>query len=200
MSDPILRVVIGENPPPRLDKALAEVVPEDASLSRSSLGKLIEAGAVAREGGGVVTVLKTKTQVGEVFLITVPEAVDIEAQPEAIPLDVIFEDDDLIVINKPAGMVVHPAPGSETGTLVNALLAHCADSLSGIGGGLCTGSTRIRRVCWWWRKATARITGWRRSSLTIRSSGIIWRFVMECRRVQIQGWRGFQAWRLKAAT
>ncbi|HBN32187.1 MAG: RluA family pseudouridine synthase [Rhodobacterales bacterium] len=134
MSDPILRVVIGENPPPRLDKALAEVVPEDASLSRSSLGKLIEAGAVAREGGGVVTVLKTKTQVGEVFLITVPEAVDIEAQPEAIPLDVIFEDDDLIVINKPAGMVVHPAPGSETGTLVNALLAHCADSLSGIGG------------------------------------------------------------------
>ncbi len=134
MSDPILRVIIGENPAPRLDKALAAIVPEAASLSRSRLGKLIEEGAVAREGGDVVRALKTKAVEGEVWLITLPKAVDVEAQPEDIPLDVVFEDDDLIVVNKPAGMVVHPAPGSESGTLVNALLHHFGGNLSGIGG------------------------------------------------------------------
>jgi len=134
MSDPVLRVVIGALPPPRLDKALAEIVPEEASLSRSQLGRLIETGAVSREGGAVVTALKTKAAEGDVFLITLPEAAEIEAQPEDISLEVVYEDADLIVINKPAGMVVHPAPGSETGTLVNALLFHCGDSLSGIGG------------------------------------------------------------------
>lgn len=134
MSDPVLRVVIGENPPPRLDKALAAIVPEEASLSRSRLGKLIEEGAVSRESGVVVTTLKTKTTEGEVWLIDLPEATELEAGPEDIPLDVVYEDGDLIVVNKPAGMVVHPAPGSETGTLVNALLFHCGDTLSGIGG------------------------------------------------------------------
>jgi 23S rRNA pseudouridine1911/1915/1917 synthase len=133
-SDPLIRVVIGENPPPRLDKALAQVVPEEAALSRSRLGKLIEAGAVARENGEVVRVLKTKTRAGEVFVIAPPEMGELVAKPEDIPLDVLFEDDDLIVINKPAGMVVHPAPGSETGTLVNALLHHFGRGLSQVGG------------------------------------------------------------------
>jgi len=134
MSESVLRIVIGENPPPRLDKALAAAVPEQAALSRSHIGKLIEKGAVAREDGEVVTRLKTRSQPGDVFLITLPPATEIEASPEDIPLDIVFEDDELIVVNKPAGLVVHPAPGSETGTLVNALLHHCADSLSGIGG------------------------------------------------------------------
>jgi 23S rRNA pseudouridine1911/1915/1917 synthase len=133
-SDPLIRVTIADNPPPRLDKALAEVVPEAAALSRSRLGKLIEAGAVARENGDVVRVLKTKSHAGEVFVIAMPETGDITAKPEDIPIEVVFEDDDLIVINKPAGMVVHPAPGSETGTLVNALLHHFGSGLSQVGG------------------------------------------------------------------
>ena len=103
-------------------------------MSRSQLGKLIEAGAVARAGGVAVTALKTQAMPGEAFDITLPEPTEITAQPETIALDVVYEDSDLIVINKPSGMVVHPAPGSERGTLVNALLAHCGDSLSGIGG------------------------------------------------------------------
>ncbi len=134
MSESVLRVVIGEDPPPRLDKALAAAAPEQASLSRSHIVKLIEKGAVARADGTPVTALKMRTIPGDVFLITLPPAAEIEARPEDIALDIVHEDDQLIVVNKPAGMVVHPAPGSESGTLVNALLHHCADSLSGIGG------------------------------------------------------------------
>ncbi|MCB1367722.1 MAG: RluA family pseudouridine synthase [Rhodobacteraceae bacterium] len=135
MSDTIFRIVIGEDPPPRLDKALAEAAPEGAGLSRSRLGKLIEAGSVRREGSkAAVTALKTRTEAGEVFVIDLPEADEVATRPEAIALDIVYEDSDLIVINKQAGMVVHPAPGSGSGTLVNALLAHCGDSLSGIGG------------------------------------------------------------------
>lgn len=129
----IITVEIGENPPARLDKALALFAPVEALLSRSRLVKLIEEGAVSR-GGEVIQVLKTKSTEGQVFEIAVPEAVDLDAVAEDIPLTVIYEDDALIVVNKPAGMVVHPAPGSPSGTLVNALLHHCADSLSGIGG------------------------------------------------------------------
>ncbi len=134
MSDPSIRVTLGENPPPRLDKALAQVVPEEAALSRSRLGKLIEAGAVMRENGEVVTVLKTKSRAGEVWLISPPEVGEIVARPENIPIDVIFEDGELIVVNKPVGMVVHPAPGSPSGTLVNALLHHFGAGLSQVGG------------------------------------------------------------------
>jgi len=126
--------VIGDPAPPRLDKALATVVPEGVALSRSHLGRLIAAGAVSREGGDVVTDLKTRSRPGEVWCVTLPPAGEISAAPEDIPLEVVFEDADLIVVNKPAGMVVHPAPGSPSGTLVNALLFHCGDSLSGIGG------------------------------------------------------------------
>ena len=112
-------LVLSDNPAPRLDKALAAVVPEGVVFSRSRLVKLIEEGHVRREGGAVVNSVKIKGVAGEVFEVTVPASQDYEAaEAEDIPLDVVYEDDDLIVINKPAGMVVHPAPGSETGTLV----------------------------------------------------------------------------------
>ncbi len=137
MADPFenpLRLVLGDTPAPRLDKALTAAVPEGIALSRSRLRHLIEAGAVRPEGGEPVTNPKAKVAPAQVWLVEMPAATDIEAAPEDIPLDVVFEDAHLIVINKPAGMVVHPAPGSETGTLVNALLHHCGDTLSGIGG------------------------------------------------------------------
>lgn len=129
----IISVEIGENPPVRLDKALALFAPVDALLSRSRLVKLVEEGAVSLDGT-VITVLKTKSAEGQVYEVAVPEAADLDTVAEDIPLVVIYEDESLIVVDKPAGMVVHPAPGSPSGTLVNALLHHCADSLSGIGG------------------------------------------------------------------
>lgn len=125
--------VIAENPPARLDKALARDVPEEAALSRTRLAKLLEGGHVTLDGV-VVTDPKAKIQEGVSVEITVPVAGESHIGPEDIPLDVVFEDDDLIVINKPAGMVVHPAPGTPNGTLVNALLHHCGESLSGVGG------------------------------------------------------------------
>ncbi len=137
MSDTLqtLVLILGDTPPARLDKALAAVVPEEESLSRSRIGKLIEAGAVSRVADGVpVTVLKTQGLPGEEWQVVVPAAETLETVAQDIPIDVVYEDDHLIVVNKPAGMVVHPAPGSEDGTLVNALLHHCAESLSGIGG------------------------------------------------------------------
>ncbi|NNK78755.1 MAG: RNA pseudouridine synthase [Litoreibacter sp.] len=129
----IIVVEISDNPPVRLDKALALDAPVEASLSRSRLVRLIAEGSVSLEGA-VVTDAKTKARAGQIWEIAIPEAADLETRPEAIPLDVVYEDETLIVVNKPVGMVVHPAPGSPSGTLVNALLHHCADSLSGIGG------------------------------------------------------------------
>ena len=123
---------IGENPPPRLDKALARNVPERA-ISRSRLSRMIADGAV-EVNGIVATDQKARVLEGDKIIIYVPEAVESHMLPEDIPLEVFHEDDDLIVVNKPAGMVVHPAPGSPSGTLVNALLAHCGDRLSGVGG------------------------------------------------------------------
>ena len=131
--DGILRVVIGEDPPDRLDKALVAFVPEEAALSRSRLMKMIAGGEVTRDGVAI-TDPKTRVAEGEVYHLTVDQVVELDTQPENIPLEVIWEDADLIVINKPVGMVVHPAPGSWTGTLVNALLYHCGDTLSGVGG------------------------------------------------------------------
>ncbi|MEJ6394003.1 RluA family pseudouridine synthase [Gymnodinialimonas sp. 2305UL16-5] len=129
----IVSVTIGPNPEPRLDKAVARAVPEAEAISRSRLAKLIPAGAVA-VNGAAVTDPKAKVVEGDEIAITVEDAVEVETQPEAIPLDILFEDDDLIVVNKPAGMVVHPAPGSPSGTLVNALLHHFGGKLSGVGG------------------------------------------------------------------
>lgn len=113
----------------RLDAALARLVP---SLSRSQAQRLIEQGAVTH--GGRPVKKNEKLSAGDTLELTLPEAreVPIEAQP--IPLEVCYEDADVIVVNKPKGLVVHPAPGHADGTLVNALLAHCGDSLSGIGG------------------------------------------------------------------
>lgn len=108
-------------------------MPDDASLSRTRLTRLIADGHVMLNGQ-VATDPKARVAAGDLVEITVPLAEDSHIGPESIPLSVVFEDDDLIVIDKPAGMVVHPAPGSPSGTLVNALLAHCGDDLSGVGG------------------------------------------------------------------
>lgn len=129
----IVRVEIGAAPPPRLDKALARDVPEEAHLSRSRLIKLLAEGAVS-QGGMVVTDAKARVAEGDIFEITVEDAVDVETVAEPIPLDIVYEDTDLVVVDKPAGMVVHPAPGTPGGTLVNALLHHFGGDLSGIGG------------------------------------------------------------------
>ncbi|RWR32551.1 RluA family pseudouridine synthase [Sinirhodobacter populi] len=132
MSD-ILRIEIGEPPADRLDKALAALVPEEAALSRSRLAKLIAEGAVTKDGTPV-TDQKAKVAEGEVYEIALEAPRPVETQAQDIPLTVVWEDADLIVIDKPAGLVVHPAPGSPEGTLVNALLHHFGGNLSGIGG------------------------------------------------------------------
>lgn len=114
---------------PRLDKALADAT----ELSRERVKGLIAEGAV-EVGGAVAMSPKAKVAEGASFTITLPPATQPEAQPQDIPLDVVFEDAHLLVVNKPAGMVVHPAAGNPDGTLVNALLHHCAGKLSGING------------------------------------------------------------------
>lgn len=129
----IIRIEIGAAPPPRLDKALARDVPEEAHLSRSRLARLLAEGAVSKNGQ-VVRDLKSRVSEGDFFDVTIEEATDVEAVAENIPLKVIYEDNDLLVVDKPAGMVVHPAPGTPSGTLVNALLHHFGGNLSGVGG------------------------------------------------------------------
>ncbi|MBE7465259.1 MAG: RluA family pseudouridine synthase [Planctomycetes bacterium] len=114
----------------RLDVALAELWPD---LSRSFLAKLLKSGDILFDGREAKPNKKVKG--GERVELELPEPEVIEARPEAIPLDVLYEDADLIVVNKPAGMVTHPSAGHATGTLVNALLAHCSD-LSGINGSI----------------------------------------------------------------
>jgi 23S rRNA pseudouridine1911/1915/1917 synthase len=128
-----LTVTIGPDAPNRLDKALAAAVPEAAALSRSRLMRMIAEGAVSRDGQ-TVTDPKARVVDGEVYTLRLDPAQPVETLAEDIPLSVVWEDADLIVIDKPAGMVVHPAPGSPSGTLVNALLHHCGETLSGIGG------------------------------------------------------------------
>ena len=108
-------------------------MPEQAILSRTRLGRLIAQSAVS-VAGKVVTDPRAKVAGGELVEIEVEEASESHILPEDIPLVIVFEDDDLVVVNKPAGMVVHPAPGTPSGTLVNALMAHCGDNLSGVGG------------------------------------------------------------------
>lgn len=125
--------MIGANPPSRLDKALARDVPEQAHLSRSRLARLLEAGAVTH-GGDVVHDARRRVAEGDVFEILVEEAAEVKTVAEDIPLAIVYEDNDLIVVDKPTGMVVHPAPGSPSGTLVNALLHHFGGKLSGVGG------------------------------------------------------------------
>ena len=126
-------VRINADPPQRLDKALSRDVPEHAGLSRSRLARLITGGHVARSGR-VVTDLRGSVSEGDIFEITVEAAEDTQIVPEDIPIAIRYEDDDLVVVDKPAGMVVHPAPGTPSGTLVNALLHHFGAELSGVGG------------------------------------------------------------------
>jgi 23S rRNA pseudouridine1911/1915/1917 synthase len=115
----------------RLDKLLAGRI---GQLSRAQVQALIRAGKVTGPGGGTIGDANHRVKPGETYLVAVPEAAPAEPEPQAIPLDIRYEDDDLIVIDKPADIVVHPAAGHSSGTLVNALLAHCGESLSGIGG------------------------------------------------------------------
>jgi 23S rRNA pseudouridine1911/1915/1917 synthase len=120
----------GDEGSPRLDRVLAVLRPE---LSRSRLKALILAGSVTAKGAPIRDPAYHVTA-GDTITIDVPEAVAPEPKGEDIALDIIYEDDDIIVIDKPRGLVVHPAAGHESGTLVNALIAHCGASLSGIGG------------------------------------------------------------------
>ncbi|GAA3854041.1 RluA family pseudouridine synthase [Celeribacter arenosi] len=133
MSDTLVTFTIADAPPARLDKAIARDVPVAANLSRSRLARLIGEGAV-RINGVVVLDQKAKISAGDTVEVTIEPAGDIDVVAEDIPLSVVYEDEALIVVNKPVGMVVHPAPGAPSGTLVNALMHHCGDSLSGIGG------------------------------------------------------------------
>ena len=122
-------VISAEEQGSRLDRVLSGRFPD---MTRSSLQGLIESGAVSKDGKP----LKKNYKVCEADAISVelPEPKEVEIQPEDIPLDVVYEDADIVVVNKPRGMVVHPAPGNWSGTLVNALMYHCGDSLSGING------------------------------------------------------------------
>ncbi|MDA0338474.1 MAG: RluA family pseudouridine synthase [Proteobacteria bacterium] len=118
----------------RLDKVLADAVPH---LSRGRIQKLLDAGHIRRgdaSGSPTIENATHKVKPGDIYVITVPEARDADPEGEDIPLTILYEDSDIIVIDKPAGLVVHPAPGHYEGTLVNALLAHCGESLSGVGG------------------------------------------------------------------
>lgn len=138
MSDPFKQasgdrkeLTAGPDAAGRLDAYLAEALA--GAFSRSRIKALIEAGEVSVNGAGI-TEPKRKVQPGDQIAIGLPEPEDPEPKGEDIPLDVLYEDDDVIVLVKPPGLVVHPGAGNWTGTLVNALIHHCGDSLSGIGG------------------------------------------------------------------
>ncbi len=133
-NDNVRTVAISEDGA-RLDRALAAALDD---LSRSRLKALIDGGAIWLDGSPVREPSR-KVRAGQVYEVRVPEATAAEPAAQAIPLDILYEDDDIIVLDKPAGLVVHPAPGNPDRTLVNALLAHCGagfgnDSLTGIGG------------------------------------------------------------------
>jgi 23S rRNA pseudouridine1911/1915/1917 synthase len=123
-------VVAAEEAGERLDRVLAARV---AELSRSRHKALILAGRVAIDGA-TIRDPDHRVNAGGTIMLDLPPPEEVAIEPESIPLEVVFEDDELIVIDKPAGLVVHPAAGNWTGTLVNALIAHCGESLSGVGG------------------------------------------------------------------
>lgn len=122
-------VITAEESGERIDALLARTVP---GLSRNAAQHLLEDGCVLKSGA---TVKKNyKCSPGDCFEVILPELGEVPLVAQDIPLDIVYEDEDVIVVNKPRGMVVHPAPGHPDGTLVNALMYHCGDSLSGIGG------------------------------------------------------------------
>ena len=122
-------VIITQESADRIDALLAQNVPE---LTRSAAQRLLDAGAVSVDGRAVKK--NHKCSAGERIELSLPETQETELRPQDIPLDIVYEDEDVVVVNKPRGMVVHPAPGHPDATLVNALMYHCGDSLSGIGG------------------------------------------------------------------
>ncbi|MBQ6034864.1 MAG: RluA family pseudouridine synthase [Ruminococcus sp.] len=129
MSEQVILTALPEDKGSRIDKYISDNI---AELTRSAVQGLIEKGLVLAEGRAVSKNYKLRG--GEEISVEIPEPEPMDAVPEDIPLDIVYEDDDLLVVNKPKGMVVHPAHGNYTGTLVNALLHHCGDSLSGING------------------------------------------------------------------
>ena len=130
MSETLEQTVPTDAAGSRLDKWLIQQ--EAITISRSMLQSLMEQGAVLVNDQPVAKNYKVKAQ--DKVAVTIPEPVSLSLEPENIPLDIVYEDDDLLVVNKPKGMVVHPAPGNLTGTLVHALLYHCGDRLSSING------------------------------------------------------------------
>ena len=128
MEDSVVLNVASEDEGKRIDAYIAD----NTKLTRSAAAKLVESEDVAVNGKSVAK--NYKLRAGDVLEIILPEPEPDRAEPEDIPLDVVYEDDDIIVVNKPCGMVVHPAAGNPCGTLVNALLYRCKGSLSGIGG------------------------------------------------------------------
>ena len=122
-------VIIAQESADRIDALLAQNVP---GLTRSAAQRLLDAGAVSVDGRAVKK--NHKCSAGERIELSLPETQETELRPQDIPLDIVYEDEDVVVVNKPRGMVVHPAPGHPDATLVNALMYHCGDSLSGVGG------------------------------------------------------------------
>lgn len=121
--------IIAETGGERVDVYLARMLPE---LTRSAVQRLLEQGAITC--GGMPVKKNGKTEAGRAYDILLPEVKEVAIEAQDIPLEIVFEDADVLVVNKPKGLVVHPAAGHEDGTLVNALLHHCGDSLSGING------------------------------------------------------------------
>lgn len=120
--------VLGSDTPQRIDVFVGLL----AGVSRSRAAELLESGKV--KVNGTLATKKTKLKNGDTVSVEVPDPIVYDVTPENIPLDIVFEDNDILVVNKPKGMVVHPAAGNYSGTLVNALMYHCGDSLSGING------------------------------------------------------------------
>ena len=128
MNDELILTVTAEEAGARLDAYLASAT----ELTRSAAARLMEEEQVTLNGKRANK--KDKVKAGDVIIVLLPEPEPDEAIPQDIPLDIVYEDEDILVVNKPCGMVVHPAAGNPDGTLVNAILYHCGDSLSGIGG------------------------------------------------------------------
>ena len=124
-----IETVIADRPGERADQLLARAID---GLTRSAAQKLLDEGRVT--SGGKTLKKNARPDEGAILTVDIPEAEPVDIVPQNIPLDVVYEDEDVIVVNKPVGLVVHPAPGHPDGTLVNALLWHCGDSLSGING------------------------------------------------------------------
>lgn len=129
MSEIIELIAAKEDSGSRADKYISDNI---AQLTRSAVQNLILQGSVLADGKPIAK--NCKLRGGEKLTVEIPDPQPLDAQPENIPLDIVYEDDDLLVVNKPKGMVVHPAHGNHNGTLVNALLYHCGGSLSGING------------------------------------------------------------------